>query len=270
MVEQLVLATLPGPIREVVIARAEGNPFFVEEVVRTLIDQGVLRRNGGWTVGEVLARPGGTGHRSSRPRGAHRPAGAGGEGGPPGCCGDRKDVLVGPCLRAGRNSGARSTPARGARLHTAPSELARSAGEREFAIKHALTREVAYESLPKAKRAHLHAQFAKWLERTGDGRRDEQAAMLAHHYAAAADPAEADLAWTGRGGRARARSRAGGVLAPARRRARRRPLRDRGRHRAPRTGGGARSPIAQRRWRSGVRSATRMLFTTTPVASRRR
>ncbi len=64
-------------------------------------------------------------------------------------------------------------------------------------IKHALTREVAYESLPKAKRAHLHAQFAKWLERTGEGRRDEQAAMLAHHYAAAADPAEADLAWTG-------------------------------------------------------------------------
>src|SRR5207253_4732306 len=29
-------------------------------------------------------------------------------------------------------------------------------GEREYAFKHAITREVAYESVPKAKRAHLH------------------------------------------------------------------------------------------------------------------
>ena len=34
--------------------RAEGNPFFVEELVRTLIDQGVLERlNGGWTVRDL-------------------------------------------------------------------------------------------------------------------------------------------------------------------------------------------------------------------------
>ena len=33
-------------------------------------------------------------------------------------------------------------------------------GEREYAIKHALTREVAYESLPQGSRARLHADFA--------------------------------------------------------------------------------------------------------------
>ena len=42
-------------------------------------------------------------------------------------------------------------------------------GQREWLIKHALTREVAYESLLKAKRAPLHAGFAQWLERNGEG-----------------------------------------------------------------------------------------------------
>ena len=44
-------------------------------------------------------------------------------------------------------------------------------GEREFAFKHQLTREVAYASVPKARRARLHAAFADWLE--GVRSRDE-------------------------------------------------------------------------------------------------
>ncbi len=71
------------------------------------------------------------------------------------------------------------------------------AGEREFAFKHALTREVAYASLPQARRAGLHAGFAAWLERVTEGR-DEQATILAHHYAEAVQPENADLAWEGR------------------------------------------------------------------------
>ncbi len=71
------------------------------------------------------------------------------------------------------------------------------AGEREFAFKHALTRDVAYASLPKASRARLHAAFAAWLERVAEGR-DEQAAFLAHHYAEAVRPEDADLAWPDR------------------------------------------------------------------------
>src|SRR5207249_2742374 len=67
-------------------------------------------------------------------------------------------------------------------------------GEREFAFKHAITREVAYESVPKARRARLHADFAEWIERRM-GDRDEMASLLAHHYAAAASPEVADLAW---------------------------------------------------------------------------
>ncbi|TMC25548.1 MAG: hypothetical protein E6J32_13395 [Chloroflexi bacterium] len=69
-------------------------------------------------------------------------------------------------------------------------------GEREYTIKHALTREVAYGSVPKARRAHLHARFAEWLERRGAGR-DEHAALLAHHYVEAVNPEAYSLAWSG-------------------------------------------------------------------------
>ena len=67
--------------------------------------------------------------------------------------------------------------------------------ETEFVFKHALTREVAYASLTRRERAHLHAGFASWLERRGGGR-DEHAPLLAHHYAEAVRTEDADLAWT--------------------------------------------------------------------------
>jgi class 3 adenylate cyclase len=195
MVEQLVPATLPEPVRQVVIARAEGNPFFVEEVVRTLIDQGVLRRNGGWTVGELppdLAVPDTVQAVLAARIDLLEPAEK---------AALQAAAVIGRTFWSGPVYELSGTLQPDLRLleerdfirHRPTSSIL---GEREFAIKHALTREVAYESLPKAKRAHLHAQFAKWLERAGEGR-DEYAPMLAHHYAAAADPTEADLAWAG-------------------------------------------------------------------------
>jgi class 3 adenylate cyclase len=45
----LVIESLPDQVREVILARAEGNPFFVEEVVRMLIERGAIeRRDGRW------------------------------------------------------------------------------------------------------------------------------------------------------------------------------------------------------------------------------
>ena len=70
-------------------------------------------------------------------------------------------------------------------------------GQREYAIKHALTREVAYASLPRARRARLHAGFAAWLERFAGASGDELAPLLAHHYAEAVRPEDVDLAWSG-------------------------------------------------------------------------
>jgi tetratricopeptide (TPR) repeat protein len=68
------------------------------------------------------------------------------------------------------------------------------AGEQEYAIKHALTASVAYESLPKAARAKLHAGFATWLER-GDEAREQHASVIAHHFAESVRPEDADIAW---------------------------------------------------------------------------
>ena len=52
---------------------------------------------------------------------------------------------------------------------------------RKLTFKHALTCEVAYGTLPRARRAQLHGDFARWLEDVGGGP-DEHAALLAHHY----------------------------------------------------------------------------------------
>jgi class 3 adenylate cyclase len=196
MLEELIPAELPAPIREVVIQRAEGNPFFVEELVRTLIDRGVLeRQNGGWTAHDLadeLVVPDTVRAVLAARIDLLEPA--------------EKSALQaaavigrtfwsGPVyeLLEGLEPDLRLLEERDFIRHRSGSSIV---GEREFAIKHALTRDVAYESLPTAKRARLHARFAGWLERVGEGR-DEDAALLAHHYSEAVRPETADLAWPG-------------------------------------------------------------------------
>src|SRR5205823_1868534 len=54
LVESLLAADLAPDVRQRVVDRAEGNPFFVEEVLGSLIDSGVLqRRNGTWHAAEL-------------------------------------------------------------------------------------------------------------------------------------------------------------------------------------------------------------------------
>jgi class 3 adenylate cyclase len=194
MLEDLIPAELPADVREVVIQRAEGNPFFVEELVRTLIDIGVLeRQNGGWrahelgdelvvpdTVRAVLAAR--IDLLGPTEKAALQAAAVIG-----------RTFWSGPVyeLLEGLEPDLRLLEERDFIRHRSGSAIV---GEREWAIKHALTREVAYESLPTMKRARFHARFAGWLERVGSGR-DEDAALLAHHYAEAVRPDSVDLAW---------------------------------------------------------------------------
>jgi class 3 adenylate cyclase len=42
----LAIESLPDNVRDLILTRAEGNPFFVEEVVRMLIERGVIERQG--------------------------------------------------------------------------------------------------------------------------------------------------------------------------------------------------------------------------------
>ena len=51
----LVIESLPIAVRGFILARAEGNPFFVEEVIRMLIDRGAIVRDGeNWRATELI------------------------------------------------------------------------------------------------------------------------------------------------------------------------------------------------------------------------
>jgi class 3 adenylate cyclase/DNA-binding SARP family transcriptional activator len=54
-------------------------------------------------------------------------------------------------------------------------------GDREYAFKHDLIREVAYEMLPRAQRRRLHGLAVAWIERVAGERVDEHLDLLAHH-----------------------------------------------------------------------------------------
>jgi class 3 adenylate cyclase len=196
MADELIPAVLPAHVRQVVVDRAEGNPFFVEELVRTLIDRGVLeQQNGSWIVrelpGDLVVPDTVQAVLAARidllepaEKAALQAAAVIG-----------RTFWSGPVyeLLEGVEPDLRLLEERDFIRQRSSSSIAR---EREFVIKHALTREVAYRSLPKVKRARFHARFATWLERAGECR-DEHAALLAHHYAEAVRPEDADLAWPG-------------------------------------------------------------------------
>jgi class 3 adenylate cyclase len=58
-------------------------------------------------------------------------------------------------------------------------------GERAYSFLHILTRDVAYESLPRRERQQAHAHVAEWIEERAGERWREFADLLAYHYAEA-------------------------------------------------------------------------------------
>jgi DNA-binding SARP family transcriptional activator len=184
---------LPEAVSRAVIARAEGNPFFVEELLQALVDRGVLvRANGGWHAGDLprdLAVPDSLNAvlaaridlLPTSEKSAIQAAAVIG-----------RAFWENPMreLLAGVDADLDLLEERDLVRRRAGSSLA---GEREYVFKHALTREVAYSLLPAARRARLHAGFAEWLERRGSA--DEDAGLLAHHYAESVGSGAAGTPW---------------------------------------------------------------------------
>jgi predicted ATPase len=51
----LEIESLPEEVRDKILTRAEGNPFFVEEVIRMLIERGAIVRSGDrWTATDTI------------------------------------------------------------------------------------------------------------------------------------------------------------------------------------------------------------------------
>ena len=187
------LPSLPTDIRQLLVERADGNPFFLEELVGELLDSGALVESGeGWAVGRTT--------ELSMPDTVHAVLAA---------RIDRLPETEKAALQAGAVMGRIFSRAGVVHLlgGDEPDFLlleerdlvvavrgAAPRDERELAIKHALTREVAYGSIPKARRGRLHAALADWLESSGS---DELVPVLAYHYAEAAKDEDADLVWAG-------------------------------------------------------------------------
>jgi class 3 adenylate cyclase len=188
LVEGALAAPLESSALELVTGHAEGNPFFVEEVLADLLDRGLLERgNGGWSLRDAAVNLG-------IPDSVQ------------GVLAARIDLLPAEAkeaLQAASVIGRSFTPGGVAALTGSSAEV-RTLVERGFVrptepklvFKHALTRDVAYGSLPKASRARLHAAFARWVE--ADDATDGRAGVLAHHYSEAVAPAIAELAWRDR------------------------------------------------------------------------
>jgi class 3 adenylate cyclase len=196
LLSKLLEVELPLELLEQLVERAEGNPFFVEELIGALIDRGLIElKNGHWTVTEPpldFDVPDSVQAVLAARIDLLEPA--------------EKEALqaasvigrvfwTGPIyeLLEGFEPDFRVLEERDFIRRRPGSSMA---GQREYMIKHALTRDVAYASLPKTRRASLHAAFADWLERVG-GERDEWVPLLGHHFAEAVRPEDVDLAWPG-------------------------------------------------------------------------
>jgi class 3 adenylate cyclase/tetratricopeptide (TPR) repeat protein len=68
------------------------------------------------------------------------------------------------------------------------------AGQAEFSFRHALLHDVAYESLSRTRRGRAHVAMGLWLETLAGDRIDEFIDLLAHHYWSALSPGMPELA----------------------------------------------------------------------------
>lgn len=185
----LTIADLPQRLRELILEKAEGNPFFVEEVVRELILQEIVTRSADglrwYAVADIerIALP-----ESLQALLTTRI--------------DRLDEAARQLLQIaaviGRSFGAATL----ARVVDADLAVDQALGalqaadliylvarqpEPEYAFRHTLAQEAAYASILLRRRRAYHRRVGDALEALYPERLDELAHQLAHHFAEAGD-----------------------------------------------------------------------------------
>ena len=196
---------VPDALVELIEARAEGNPFFVEELVKMLIDDGVI------SVGEIdepwsvdlerldAGRVPGTLTSVLHARFDALP--------PVERANLQRASVVGrvfwtaaiaalsPDDEIGDGTGAESeTATRAEQLDEAirrelviPRRPASFAGTDEYVFKHALLRDVVYDTVLLRERPELHRRAAAWCRRVMGERRSELLPVIADHLERAGD-----------------------------------------------------------------------------------
>jgi class 3 adenylate cyclase/predicted ATPase len=205
---------VPDALLGLIVQRAEGNPFYVEELIKMLIDTGViLTAHEPWVVNastlETLDIPATlAGVLQTRidalPRDEKRTLQRAAVIGRT-FWDQALEFLARPVADAAA-SGARpiepSLNALRARELIFLREPAAFAGTREYYFKHVLLRDVAYENVLRRERPAYHARAASWLVAIAErsGRADEYAAAIAEHYELAGETLAA-RDWYARAGR---------------------------------------------------------------------
>src|SRR5215211_3049171 len=178
----LIAALLPADAERpelvpVVADRAGGNPFFAEEMVRRLVEEGATDVSAlPETVQALLAARLDSLDRFER-RLVQQAAVVGRT--------FWADVLEPVAAEEGRDLD-RALAALREKDIVVPGEGTLLAGEPELAFKHVLIRDVAYGMLPKAVRARKHYEVGGFIEERAGDRSDEVVALLAEHYSRAA------------------------------------------------------------------------------------
>jgi class 3 adenylate cyclase/tetratricopeptide (TPR) repeat protein len=178
----LGVSDLPPELAAIIAAKAEGNPFFLEEIGHALVETGAVRSEGGRLV---LARAAAT---ISVPETVQDVIAA------------RLDRLQDDQKRTVQTAAVigrefalallRRVSDLNGRLEPSLAELKRveliyeksGFGDPEFVFRHALTQDVAYASLLQAERRRLHAVIGAAIEELHAGRLDERAEELVHHF----------------------------------------------------------------------------------------
>ncbi len=189
--------TLPDDLEDRVLEAAEGNPFYLEELVSSLVEVGALaRQDDGWRFDhDVPVEVPATVERVVLARIDRLEPGF-------------HDVLT-SASALGRHFGLPLLEAvvDGESAEHALHELQRLDFLRvtrrwpqpEYRFKHALIQESAYRTLLPDRRRALHRAAAEWLERQYDGADSEVLGLLAHHWLAAEDEEKA-IAYLARAG----------------------------------------------------------------------
>ncbi len=183
----LSVTELPEPLRALIVRTAEGNPFFLEEVLRSLQETGAVRTEGArLTVVPQLAEhvvPD-TVQDVIRARIQRLP--------------DAPRRLLELASVVGREFTRRlierlagaNDATEGALRELKAFELIQETSvfpERVYEFRHALIHDVAYHLLPVERRRELHGAAARAIEEVHGDRVAEQYEVLAHHFAEAAE-----------------------------------------------------------------------------------
>jgi predicted ATPase len=178
----------PAVLVERLVARADGNPFYIEELLDYLNERGLkLDQPATWEQLElpsslqslILTR---IDQLTENQKAALKVA-----------------SVIGRLFRAAMIWGAHPELGDPARVQGDLEALRRleltalDAPEPKlvYLFKHVVTQEVAYESLPFATRARLHAQIGRYLEAVFAGELAQQLDLLAFHYGRSGDEAKA-------------------------------------------------------------------------------